>query len=135
MFGFLKKKKDDSTSKNQAKEKIISISEEEKFKILSQIDEESNLLTNSSDKHEKAVILEKIGLLHDRLGNEELSIQFLEESLENEISMGDGYKKLMSLYNSKRAQAAKNKDNDGIDYYMNKMDEMRNIAKKATLTR
>lgn len=135
MFGFLKKKKDDSTSKNQAKEKVISISEEEKLKILSQIDEESNLLTNSSDKHEKAVILEKIGLLHDRLGNEELSIQFLEESLENEISMGDGYKKLMSLYNSKRAQAAKNKDNDGIDYYMNKMDEMRNIAKKATLTR
>ena len=41
----------------------------------------------------------------------------------------------MSLYNAKRAEAARNKDNDAIDYYMAKMDEMRNIAKKLTLSK
>lgn len=135
MFGFLKKKKGDTASKNQSKEEVISITEKEKSEILSQIEEEKSLLPKASDKHEKAIILEKIGLLYSQLGDDDSSVQYLEESLENEISMGDGYKKLMSLYNRKRAQAAKNRDNDAIDYYMNKMDEMRNIAKKATLTR
>ena len=49
--------------------------------------------------------------------------------------MGEGYKKLMLLYNSKRVEAAKNRDDDGIDYYMNKLDDMRNLAKKLTLSR
>lgn len=135
MFGFLKKKKDDYISNNQSKEEFILITEEEQSKILLQIDEEKNLLFNARDNHEKAIILERIGLLYSRLGDDDSSIKFLEESLDNELSMGDGYKKLMTLYNSKRAKAAKNRDDDAIDYYMSKMDEMRNIAKKATLTR
>lgn len=49
--------------------------------------------------------------------------------------MGEGYKKLMILYNAKRAEAAKNRDDAGIDYYMNKLDDMRNLAKKLTLSR
>jgi uncharacterized membrane protein (DUF106 family) len=48
--------------------------------------------------------------------------------------MGDGYKKLMSLYNAKRAEAARNGDDTGIEKYMNKMDDMRQIAKKLTIT-
>ncbi|MCK1202974.1 tetratricopeptide repeat protein, partial [Streptococcus uberis] len=34
----------------------------------------------------------------------------------------------------KRKEAAIDKDDELIEYYMNKLDEMRNIAKKGTLT-
>ena len=51
--------------------------------------------------------------------------------MENKQTIGDGYKKLMSLYNQKRADAARAGDDQrGIDYYMGKMDEMRQIAKQ-----
>ncbi len=59
---------------------------------------------------------------------------FLEQSLANQKSIGDGYKKLMHLYNKKRAEAARAGDDQGIDYYMGKMDEMRQIAKQVTIT-
>lgn len=51
-----------------------------------------------------------------------------------EISIGEGYKQLMAYYNQKRKEAAIDKDDELIEYYMNKLDEMRNIAKKGTLT-
>ena len=41
----------------------------------------------------------------------------------------------MSLYNHKRAEAAKSGSIADIDFWMNKMDEMRNIAKLATIQR
>ncbi|EHI73994.1 Uncharacterised protein [Streptococcus criceti] len=40
----------------------------------------------------------------------------------------------MSLYNQKRKEAARSQDDELIAYYMGKMDDMRNIAKKVTLT-
>ncbi len=39
----------------------------------------------------------------------------------------------MSLYNQKRSDAARAGDDQGIDYYMGKMDEMRQIAKQVTI--
>ena len=78
---------------------------------------------------------ERLGLLYGELGEVNQAIETLEKSLEAQLSMGDGYKKLMALYNAKRAEAAKNRDSEGIDYYMSKMDDMRNIAKKVTLSR
>ena len=67
------------------------------------------------------------------LNNSEL--ENLEKSLEVLPSIGDGYKVLMSLYNKKRADSARSGDDNGIDYYMNKMDDMRQIAKITTLKR
>ena len=40
----------------------------------------------------------------------------------------------MSLYNAKRAEAARAGDDQVIDHYMGKMDEMRQIAKQLTIT-
>ncbi|MFN1222495.1 tetratricopeptide repeat protein, partial [Enterococcus faecium] len=45
----------------------------------------------------------------------------------------DVYKKLMSLYNQNIADDARAVDDQGIDYYMVKMDEMRKIAKQVTI--
>jgi hypothetical protein len=58
----------------------------------------------------------------------------LEKSLQAKKSIGDGYKKLMSLYNAQRAAAARNGDDAKIDYYMDKMEEMRQIAKQLTIS-
>ena len=59
----------------------------------------------------------------------------LRELIKTDLQKIEGYKKLMMLYNAKRAEAAKNRDDAGIDYYMNKLDDMRNLAKKLTLSR
>lgn len=112
------------------------LTDAEKTALLEKIKEEEALMLQQqqSDK-EKALSYEKIGLCYAELDDSDEAIASLEKSLETKLSMGDGYKKLMSLYNVKRAQAARSKDNDAIDYYMAKMDEMRNIAKKLTLSK
>ncbi|MGT2754475.1 hypothetical protein [Streptococcus ovis] len=134
MFGFLKKKEPKQTPKT---EDIPSLTEEKKVELLQKVEVEQQLLANTPDTDVDAVAeaYERLGLLYAELTEVDKAISALEKSLEKKLSMGEGYKKLMSLYNAKRADAAKNRDNDGIDYYMSKMDEMRNIAKKVTLSR
>ncbi|MCK1211610.1 hypothetical protein MXZ81_08655 [Streptococcus uberis] len=73
-------------------------------------------------------------MLYAKLSKMDQSIKMLEKSLSLEISIGEGYKQLMAYYNQKRKEAAIDKDDELIEYYMNKLDEMRNIAKKGTLT-
>lgn len=91
---------------------------------------------NSDDNNEtKAEMYEQIGLIQSEVDRIDDAILSLEKSLDYKLSIGDGYKKLMSLYNAKRAMAAKEGNDAGIDFYMDKMDEMRQIAKKVTLSR
>lgn len=132
MFGFLKKYTKNEESK--AKEENF-LTEEERKVIVNKIKDREGVLNSLTERVEKAKVHEQLGLLYAELEESEKAIENLEKSLEEKLSMGDGYKKLMSLYNSKRAEAARNRDNEGIDYYMSKMDDMRNIAKKVTLSR
>ncbi|MDN5027009.1 tetratricopeptide repeat protein [Streptococcus sp. SPS1] len=132
MFGFFKKKEP-----KQAKKPVeeVLLSEEERAKLLEKVEEEKSKLTSLTENKDLAEAYERLGLLYGELGEVNQAIETLEKSLEAQLSMGDGYKKLMALYNAKRAEAAKNRDSEGIDYYMSKMDDMRNIAKKVTLSR
>ncbi|NQG19631.1 tetratricopeptide repeat protein [Streptococcus suis] len=130
MFSLFKKKEKISP---ESKEEF-SLTEEEKLSIQQIIKNLENDLEGKNND-EQAKLFEQIGILYADLNEGSTAISKLEKSLELKLSMGDGYKKLMSLYNQKRAEAARNKDNDRIDYYMSKMDEMRNIAKKLTLSR
>ena len=77
---------------------------------------------------------EKLGLNYAQLEQIDAAIESLEKSLDYKLSIGDGYKNLMSLYNAKRAESARNGDDAGIDKYMGKMDDMRQIAKKVTIS-
>ena len=110
MFSFFKKK--DKPEKTEHK---IELSLQEKDSITEEL-------------------YEKLGLNYAKLEEVDSAIESLEKSLDYKLSIGDGYKKLMSLYNAKRAEAARNGDDAGIDKYMNKMDEMRQIAKKVTIS-
>lgn len=130
MFGFLKKGK---KSKPQVQKEVEELSDEEKTVLQACVEELKQVLSTSTEKENQAESYEKLGLLQDRLHQTDDAISSLEKSLELKLSIGDGYKKLMSLYNSKRAEAARNGDDTGIEKYMNKMDDMRQIAKKVTL--
>lgn len=136
MFGFFKKK-DDKNRKSVETVEEITLSEEAKAELLKKIADGKALVNNDSEKSDEdlAKSYEQMGLWYAELNEVDTAITNLEMSLDKKLSMGAGYKKLMSLYNAKRAEAARNKDNDAIDYYVAKMDEMRNIAKKLTLSK
>lgn len=131
MFGFFKKKENEPKKRSIKEEKILSPEAIEK--IQSEITQLNQEISTTKEKHELAELYEQIGLKFSELYENDQAIQYLEKSLENKQTIGDGYKKLMSLYNQKRADAARAGDDQGIDYYMGKMDEMRQIAKQVTI--
>lgn len=131
MFGFFKKKENEPKKRSIKEEKILSPEAIEK--IQSEITQLNQEISTTQEKHELAELYEQIGLKFSELYENDQAIQYLEKSLEDKQTIGDGYKKLMSLYNQKRADAARAGDDQGIDYYMGKMDEMRQIAKQVTI--
>lgn len=129
MFDFLKRKK----------EKVVKVESDKPLTEAQQneINEKIERLKveiNTSEPAELAGKYEELGLLFAQLQAVEHAIEALEQSQAYQNSIGAGYKKLMSLYNQKRAESAKNGDDAGIEKWMNKMDEMRQIAKKVTIS-
>lgn len=131
MFGFFKKKENEPKKGTIKEEKILSPEATEK--IQSEITQLNQEISTTQEKSKLAELYEQVGLKFSELYENDQAIQYLEKSLENKQTIGDGYKKLMSLYNQKRADAARAGDDQGIDYYMGKMDEMRQIAKQVTI--
>ncbi len=132
MFDWFKSKKKEA-QKTKTEEKSESLTSPEEVQELIQRDLEK--IKATSDAEVLAKLYEQVGVYYWQLDSVDEAIEYLEKSQELKPSMGEGYKKLMLLYNSKRAEAAKNRDDAGIDYYMNKLDDMRNLAKKLTLSR
>lgn len=132
MFDWFKPKKKEAqkTKTEENQERLIS---QEEVQELIQRDLEK--IKATSDEEVLAKLYEQVGVYYWQLDSVDEAIEYLEKSQKLKPSMGEGYKKLMLLYNSKRADAAKNRDDAGIDYYMNKLDDMRNLAKKLTLSR
>ncbi|AII38459.1 hypothetical protein CUZ96_0749 [Enterococcus lactis] len=131
MFGFFKKKENEPKKRSIKEEKVLSPEATEK--IQSEITQLNQEISTTQEKPKLAELYEQVGLKFSELYENDQAIQYLEKSLENKQTIGDGYKKLMSLYNQKRADAARAGDDQGIDYYMGKMDEMRQIAKQVTI--
>lgn len=130
MFGLFKKKE----KKNLPEVEEIVLSEEEVEKLNQDIQNLTNKIALTENK-ELAQIYEQIGLKQAQLKEIDAAIESLEKSLAIKKSIDDGYKKLMSLYNTKRAESAKKGDDAGIDYYMGKMDEMRQIAREMVVNK
>lgn len=131
MFGLFKKKE------KKAPETVApTLTEEEKQALTVKAQELATQIeaVDPAEKETLASLYEQLGLIYAELEDTEQAIKALENSLDNKLTIKDGYKKLMSLYNAKRAEAARNGDDAGIDYYMGKMDDMRQIAKKVTIS-
>lgn len=133
MFSFFKKNKQKVKEPNT--EIKASLTSEQIVEIEQSIQQLQQQIANSDDAKLLAVLNEKTGMLYHQLERIDLAIEYLEISLQHKKSIGEGYKILMSLYNLKRAEAATNGSMADIDFWMNKMDSMRNIAKQVTILR
>ncbi|MFP7170305.1 tetratricopeptide repeat protein [Terribacillus sp. 7520-G] len=127
MFGF-GRKKDKNPKKDAQKEDAPVLTPEEKEQILLSISSKEQELDQASEG-EQAKILEEIGKAYSRLGDDDRAIAAFEKSIQIEKSVGDGYKKLLSLYNKKRAEAAKANDEESLQIYLDKMDRMMQVSK------
>jgi hypothetical protein len=128
MFGFGKKK--DTETKKEAAEAVV-LTEERKRELLRNI----SLNKEKVDQvgvEEQSKIYEEMGLAFNELGEEDNAIYAFEQSIELKKSVGDGYKALLKLYNKKRAEAAKANDDETLQVYMKKMDQMMQISKDVT---
>ncbi len=110
-------------SKRKPLEKSVSselpeITAEEREGLHEKLEVLKQTLKDGEDLADK---YEQIGLTYSKLGDDDKAIENLEKSLEVLPSIGDGYKVLMSLYNKKRADSARSGDDNGIDYYMNRL--------------
>ena len=133
MFSFFRKNK---PKVEEPKTEIkASLTSEQIVQIEQSIQQLQQQIANSDDAKLLAVLNEKTGMLYHQLERIDLAIEYLEISLQHKKSIGEGYKILMSLYNLKRAEAATNGSMADIDFWMNKMDSMRNIAKQVTILR
>ncbi|AHN26572.1 hypothetical protein GAPWK_1999 [Gilliamella apicola] len=133
MFSFFKKNK--QKVKEPKAEINASLTSEQIVEIEQSIQQLQQQIANSDDAKLLAVLNEKTGMLYHQLERIDLAIEYLEISLQHKKSIGESYKILMSLYNLKRAEAATNGSMADIDFWMNKMDSMRNIAKQVTILR
>lgn len=74
-------------------------------------------------------VLNELGNLYFQATELEKAAKFYEESLETKREMGKTYTNLMSIYNKLRQQAAKNKDDEKMNYYMSKVQDMMQMSK------
>jgi tetratricopeptide (TPR) repeat protein len=128
MFGFGKKKT--KVPKKEAIEEVVLTAErkEELLRTISFKKEEVNQVTGE----EQAKIYEDLGLAFNELGDDDNAIDSLEKSIQAKKSLGNGYKTLLKLYNKKRAEAAKVNDEELLQIYLKKMDQMMQVSKEVT---
>ncbi|MGE8204746.1 hypothetical protein ACQKP0_09285 [Heyndrickxia sp. NPDC080065] len=125
MFGF-GKKKDKKATKEVIEETVLT--EEQKEELLRSISEKKEEIDNV-DGEEQANIYEEIGIAFSTLGEVDNAIDALEKSIKTKKSVGDGYKTLLKLYNKKRAEAAKANDEESLQLYLKKIDQMMQVSK------
>jgi tetratricopeptide (TPR) repeat protein len=125
MFGF-KKKKDNEEKKEVTKEAVLT--EERKEELLRTISLKKEEL-NRADREAQSNLYEEIGLALHELGDEDQALDALEKSIQAKKSVGAGYKTLLKLYNKKRVEAAKENDEESLQIYLKKMDQMMQVSK------
>lgn len=128
MFGFGKKK---DKEQKKATTEVIVLTEERKEELLCTIGLKKEEVKQVVGE-EQAKIYEEIGLAFNELGEEDNAIDAFEKSIQSKKSVGDGYKTLLRLYNKKRAEAAKTNDEELLQVYLKKMDQMMQVSKDVT---
>jgi tetratricopeptide (TPR) repeat protein len=129
MFGFGKKKKVKEPNRETTEAVVMTIErKEELLRTISRKKEEVNQVGGE----EQAKLYEEMGLVFNELGDDDQAIDYLEKSIQVKKSLGEGYKTLLKLYNKKRAEAAKVNDDELLQMYLKKMDQMMQVSKDVT---
>lgn len=79
---------------------------------------------------ERISTLENIGLCYSEAQEYEPAIAYLEKSMHEKKTIGKGYTELLKIYNIKRREAAVAKNDEQLQYYLKKIDEMMAISKE-----
>jgi len=112
--------------KKEKKEKNIEVNiKVNKDELIAEASEKIQELEELSGE-QRVPLLNQIGALYYQA---ESAIKYYEESLSIKKEMGKSYTDLMSLYNKKRQQAAENKNDEQMNYYMQKVQEMMQMSK------
>ena len=115
--------------KKEKKEKNIEVNiKVNKDELIAEASEKIQELEELSGE-QRVPLLNQIGALYYQAEELESAIKYYEESLFIKKEMGKSYTDLMSLYNKKRQQAAENKNDEQMNYYMQKVQEMMQMSK------
>lgn len=115
-----------------------SLSSEEKektrveiSKLNEQLKEEKLTGSKQTDiNKQKADILTKLGQSYQKLNEVDKAIDAYEKSLQYNEDFGPAFDGLIKLYDVKRQAAAYAKDNEAIQKWLNKSDELTTLSKK-----
>lgn len=113
---FNKKKKED---KNLVVEKQNRSREE----VILEISELETRLKNGED------VYEELSKCYQEIAETHKAIELLEKCLEKNNSLGSNYNNLLKLYNIKRKEAAMNKDDEQLQSYLVKIDNLMQLSK------
>lgn len=84
----------------------------------------------SKSGEERIACLDQIGICFSDALEYDQAISYLETSLAEKKAVSDGYRTLLKLYNIKRKEAAVAKDDELLQYYLTKIDDMMRISKE-----
>ena len=121
MFFFGKKKAKEAAEVTPA----ASVNKEQIIKNAEAKANELESLTGEA----RVPVLNELGNLYFQAAELEKAAKFYEESLGTKREMGKTYTNLMSIYNKLRQQAAQNKDDEKMNYYMSKVQDMMQMSK------
>ena len=83
----------------------------------------------NSEGSSRVNILNKLGDIYYKISDYDEAAKYYEERLSLQKTIGKAYTNLLNIYNSKRKEAAINKDDEQIQYYLVKIDDMMKISK------
>lgn len=122
MWFFRRTKKDETKKENETVEEI----DVESLKKLIR-DTKEEIEYQKGDKLVES--LNKIGKSYYDLGEIDKSIEYYEMSLAENNSLGQAYKDLLKLYNIKRQEATERSDDDVVQIYLKKTDDLMQLTK------
>jgi tetratricopeptide (TPR) repeat protein len=124
----------DST-KTEDSHNDVKLSDEERKKIKNKINQLSDQINNEktgspNSNKQNADLLTELGQNYQKLNNIDAAIKAYEKSLKCNEDFGPAFDGLLSLYDEKRKEAAYKKDNEEIQKWLNKSDELTALSKK-----
>lgn len=122
-MGWFTRKKKEKTKEVEKVESTVSV--EESIKKAEELKEE----LKNCDETKKVMLLNKIGGIYYKISDYDNAVIYYEESLNIEKTIGKAYTNLLNIYNVKRKEAAVNKDDEKLQYYLKKIDDMMKISK------
>ena len=123
MFSFFKKKNEYAPKIHTQQTAANNENLQEEIRVA-----ESRLM-EAGDSATKVKLWDELGSLCKEAGEVDKAIGYFEQSIEAKPVFGKACTDLMALYNIKRREAAEAKDDEKIQMYLNKLDELMKINK------